>query len=81
MQVAEERVPHVDGAVPALDETMVGAGAVVHHDEVVADFEKVAGTLPFERGRRRSGPQQRDFNGLPLKTLGRCACAEGRSNS
>ena len=39
VQMREERVPYVDGPVAALEEAMVCARPVVHHDEVVANLE------------------------------------------
>jgi len=73
VQVAEERVPQVDGAATTLDQPMMGAGAVVHHDEVIANLEEVARTLPLERWRGRSCSQQRDLNRPLTKTLRRRA--------
>ena len=41
---------------------MVRAGAVVHHDDVAADLEQVAGALALERRRRRARAEERDFH-------------------
>ena len=74
VQMAEERVGDVDGAMPALDEPVVGAGAVVHHDKVAADLEEVAGALPRQRRRRRAGAEQRDLHAYRLSPI----CRRGR---
>ena len=66
VQVAEERVADVDGAMAALEQPMVGARAVVHHDEVAADLEEIARALAAERRRGRAGSEQRDFHGGDL---------------
>ena len=63
VQVAEERVRHVDGATPALEQPVVRAGAVVDHEDVAADVDEVARALPRERRRGRAGAEQGDFHG------------------
>jgi hypothetical protein len=34
--------------MPAFKQAMVRAGAVIHNDQVAADFDEVARTLPLE---------------------------------
>src|SRR5262245_56095351 len=57
VQVTDERVAHVNGPMPALDEAVVSAGAVIHHNEVVADFDEITRTLSLERRRGSSGSE------------------------
>lgn len=80
VQVREERVVHIDGAVPALDEPVVGAGPVVHDDDGFADFEEIPRTLPFERWRGRTGSEQRDLEGLPRQLRIRQACLKAHGS-
>jgi hypothetical protein len=60
VQVREERVSHIDGAVPGLEQPMMRARSVVHDDEIVADFDEISGALSLERRGRGSGPEERD---------------------
>jgi len=48
MEVAEERVRHVDRVMPALQQPVMGAGTVIQHDDVAANFDEVAGALARE---------------------------------
>jgi hypothetical protein len=48
MKVADEDLADVDSAISALDEPMVSAGPVVHHDKATAYLEKIARTLPIK---------------------------------
>jgi hypothetical protein len=60
MQVAEEDVAHIDGAMAAFDQPMMRARAMVHDEEIAADLEEIAGTLARQRRRGRSGAKQRN---------------------
>src|SRR5262245_8226500 len=74
VQVADERVAHVYGAMTALDEPVVRAGSVVHHDEVASDFDEVTRALSRERRRGRPGSEQCDLQwDLLRKCLGTAA--------
>src|SRR5262245_20757144 len=54
MQVADEGMAHVNGSMPALDEPVVSAWAVIHHDQVVADLDQITRALARKRRRGRS---------------------------
>src|SRR5688572_21224741 len=60
VQVAEEGVGHVNGAMPALHQPVMCARTVIHHDQVRVHREEIARTLPRQRRRRRARAQQRD---------------------
>ena len=69
VEVREERVRDVDGAMAALDQPMMRAGTVIPDDQIGADLDQVAGALPRQRRRRRAGAEQRD--GQRLRRRGR----------
>ena len=60
VQMAEEDVRDVDRPMPALEQPMMGAGAVIENDRLAADLDEVAGALPVERRRWRSRAEQRN---------------------
>ena len=66
VQVGEERMRHVDGAVSALDQPLMRAGAVIPHDEIRADLDQITRTLSLQGGCGRSGAEQRDRERLGL---------------
>jgi hypothetical protein len=57
MQMADKSVAYIHGAMPALNEPMMCAWAMIHHNQIVADFDEVTRTLPRKRRRRRSGSE------------------------
>ena len=63
VQMAEERVRHLDGAPAGLEQPMVRAGTVIEHDHVAADVEQIAGALAGQRRRGRAGAEQGQFHG------------------
>src|SRR5687767_14560365 len=60
MEMRKERVRHIDGAVAALDQTVMRARTVIPDDQIGADINQVARALSLERRRGCSSAEQSD---------------------
>src|SRR5436190_861448 len=60
VQMREECVRDFGCPPSGLEQTMMAAGSVVENDDIVGDFQDVAGAHALQRRRRVSGPEQRD---------------------
>jgi hypothetical protein len=64
VEVREERVGDVDRPMAALQQAVMRTRSVVPDDQVVADFDEIAGALSCERRRWRAGAEQGDAERL-----------------
>jgi hypothetical protein len=88
MEVREEDVRDVHGAPPALEQSVMRVGTVIHDDSITTDFDEISGPDALERWCWGPGAEERDFRrpgGLRLRRfewfLEECRCGGGRRHT